>query len=61
MMTCLYDAGKLLSARHAAERLQLCWHSGDFSIEDLRHKIQVQLLPISSTFLQSKLRRIKMR
>ena len=35
-------AGKLLSTRHAAERVQLCWHSADFSVEDLRARIKAR-------------------
>lgn len=36
-------AGKLLSARHAAERLQICWHGGNMSISDLKDSIKVFL------------------
>ena len=34
-------AGAMLSARHAAERLQNCWHGGGHTIQQLRDSMQV--------------------
>ncbi len=34
-------AGAMLSARHAAERLQNCWHGGSQTIDQLRTSMQV--------------------
>ena len=38
-------AGAMLSARHAAERLQNCWHGGGQTIEQLRNSMQVCVAP----------------
>jgi len=39
----LFVAGAILSARHAAERLQNCWHGGSQTIDQLRNRMQVRL------------------
>lgn len=33
-------AGAMLSQRHAAERLQTCWHGGGLSLEDVRKQMR---------------------
>lgn len=35
----LHNAGAMLSQRHAAERLQTCWHGGGLSLEDVKRQI----------------------
>ena len=37
----VWPAGAILSARHAAERLQNCWHGGTQTIDQLRSSMQV--------------------
>jgi hypothetical protein len=37
--------GAMLGARHAAERLQNCWHGGPRTIEQLRQSMQVRSWP----------------
>eukprot|EP00879_Flechtneria_rotunda_P011233 GHRR01011732.1.p2 GENE.GHRR01011732.1~~GHRR01011732.1.p2 ORF type:complete len:120 (+),score=9.43 GHRR01011732.1:254-613(+) len=34
------NAGAMLSQRHAAERLQTCWHGGGLSLEDVRRQMR---------------------
>jgi hypothetical protein len=38
--TSLNPAGAMLSQRHAAERLQTCWHGGGLSLEDVRKQMR---------------------
>jgi hypothetical protein len=39
----LSPAGTLLSARHAAERFDACWHGGVATIEALRGQMEALL------------------
>eukprot|EP00879_Flechtneria_rotunda_P002298 GHRR01002491.1.p1 GENE.GHRR01002491.1~~GHRR01002491.1.p1 ORF type:complete len:322 (+),score=143.64 GHRR01002491.1:106-966(+) len=39
-VTVVQATGAMLSQRHAAERLQTCWHGGGLSLEDVRRQMR---------------------
>lgn len=39
-VTVVQSTGAMLSQRHAAERLQTCWHGGGLSLEDVRKQMR---------------------